>query len=112
MFRTLLVLILALLLSAGGDFARSWLVVDSPAHAAQAGNDCCPHGAAQPDEDGGRCDLDCGNPCCAAGLVALSPAEARGLQLRTVVHDHRVALPAELLPDHDTGPPPTPPPIG
>ncbi len=111
MFRTFLVMTLALLLAAGGDAARSLLVVDSVVSAHSASHDCCPPCEGPPAEDDAPC-CDIGCSCtCAAGVVALSPPVAPLLHPGASTRALRVSSPVALLTDHDRGPPPTPPPI-
>lgn len=111
MYRALLVMTLALLLAAGGDLARSIFVVDgvTTAHAA---HDCCPPCDGPPDADeSGCCDLGC-SCTCAAGIVAVSPAHPPVVRPCIDPRPLRVSMRVPQLLDHDTGPPPTPPPIG
>ena len=111
MLRTLLLLTVAVLLTAGlGDAVLS---VDTGGQAAHAADHCCPSQAAQPDtDDDACCDLDCGHACCTpgvVGVVAVAPVAAPlpASTVGQVEHPH-TAQAAAL----DTGPPPTPPPIG
>jgi len=111
--RALLVMILSLLLAAGGDLWRS----HTAGHASSVHtHDCCPHSDAPPvdgddDDDDACCDIGC-HCTCAAGIVALSPARAPIVRPGVDAAPLRVGSMPTLLTDHERGPPPTPPPIG
>jgi hypothetical protein len=115
--RALLVLILSLLLAAGGDVLWA-LTAGDDAASAHAAHDCCPHRDAPAESDGpteGDGDACCDIGCyctCAAGIVAVSPARAPTLQPWIAPQPLRVSTSLVPLTDHDRGPPPTPPPIG
>ncbi len=111
-FRALLLLVLALLLSAGSDVARSLATAGDSAQVTEATADCCPPTSGHADDEGGGCDLDCGQDCCVTGVAASAATAARAARLPTGRSHFRVNLPTALVPDRLTGPPPTPPPIG
>ncbi len=111
MFRALLLLLLGVLLLAGGDPVSTDLVADG-AHATQAdGDDCCPPRPDGHDQQGDCCDYDFGQ-CCAASASALASADIGATRARPPALELRPWLPPDLLRNRATGPPPTPPPIG
>ena len=123
MVRALLLLLVSVLLFAGGGSHAVAKRTDralqadmdaadaAPADAAPA-DDCCPPRLGQTDQDGDCCDFDLGQ-CCANGTVAPAPdVTATVSPSRVSAVEFRGAIPPELLRTRATGPPPLPPPIG
>lgn len=107
MFRALLALLLACLLTAGAEHH----VTDALSDAVASADDCCPDRVVEPEGDGDCCDIDLGL-CCATGSAGVISVAAVGLPERASVDIDAWVPPPAALQTRATGPPPTPPPIG